>query len=761
MKILLIDNYDSFTFNLYQYLAELTGTEPYVVRNDDDWDLVNARPFEAVVISPGPGRPERPSDFGISARALAMELPVLGVCLGHQGMAYAAGAQIVHARVPMHGRVSRLFHSGHPLFAGIAQGTEVVRYHSLLAAAPLPPSCETIGWTDDGLIMAFAHRDRLHVGVQFHPESISTVDGKRLLGNFVALAAAQTCPALPVPSRLAGRTRTPPVATCHRRVMSRRLPQSFDAEAVFLAIIADQPYGFWLDSAVSDGRGRFSFLGAATGGASFAFTYSVALREVTVHHGDRITKHQGDVFEFIGKVLGPACESPDLPFDLNGGLVGFLGYEVKAECGGDAAHTASTPDAGFIFADRLIALDQETGATYLVAVVDSTAALTGAHVPTVAHDPVREAEAWFSTIEHRLAHLPRPAAVPSYDDAPEVQFTPRHDREAYVRDIAKCLNEIRDGESYEICLTTQFCSELDLDPVLFYRLLRRINPAPYCSYLRFGDVAIASSSPERFMRVDRARWAESRPIKGTRRRDDNDELDIQLKRDLQTSEKDRAENLMIVDLVRNDLGQCCEVGTVSVPSLMAVETYATVHQLVSTVRGHLKPQVQAIDVIRAAFPGGSMTGAPKRRTMQIIDGLEGGARGVYSGAIGFFALNGTADLSIVIRTAVLTPGRITVGAGGAIVAMSDPNEEWAEVMLKTQPLRRAAATCWAAQHALAVTLKGAGDRDRTQGDPRRCRGSGSGDRAPAGRAEDRIIPGGAFSELADPALGITTSLKEK
>ena len=228
-----------------------------------------------------------------------------------------------------------------------------------------------------------------------------------------------------------------------------------------------------------------------------------------------------------------------------------------------------------------------------------------------------------------------------------------------------------------------------MDALTVHRILRRLTPAPHAAFLRFFDLAVASASPERFLRVDRAGWVESRPIKGTRPRGRDPREDEALREALRASPKDRAENLMIVDLVRNDLGRVCALGSISVPRLMEVESYAAVHQLVSTVRGRLLPGKTALDAIRSAFPGGSMTGAPKLRTMDLIDDLEEGPRAVYSGAIGFLGLDGTADLSVVIRTAVMRGSALSIGTGGAIVALSQPEDELAETWLKADAVIRA------------------------------------------------------------------------
>jgi para-aminobenzoate synthetase len=253
--------------------------------------------------------------------------------------------------------------------------------------------------------------------------------------------------------------------------------------------------------------------------------------------------------------------------------------------------------------------------------------------------------------------------------------------------------QLRLGNSYEVNLTYREHIDSGVDPVDAYLRLRNINPAPYAGYLQHQGTALLSSSPERYATIDRHRWIETKPIKGTTPRGTTPAEDHELARRLATDPRFRAENLMIVDLLRNDLSMVCDPGTVTVPTLMEVESYPSVHQLVSTVRGRLREGVGTVEALRALFPAGSMTGAPKLRTMQVIEAVESSPRGVYSGAFGWISGDGRADLGVVIRSLVAERDgasyRYTLGTGGGITVRSDVVEEYAETRWKAARLRSA------------------------------------------------------------------------
>ncbi|GAB2510925.1 aminodeoxychorismate synthase component I [Nocardia heshunensis] len=690
----MIDNYDSFTYNLYQLISQVNGVEPVVVRNDEVSSIeeLGLDAFDNIVISPGPGRPDVPRDFGISAEVIARAgLPLLGVCLGHQGIVLAAGGEVVAAPRARHGYPDRITHDGQDLFAGVPQDFSAVRYHSLCAGRPLPAELEVTATAPDGVVMGVRHRTRPQWGVQFHPESISSEHGELLLRNFADLTVehqrhsrhsgavlAGIHPATVDPGQEhAGMTEG---SSVRYRVEQTVVERAVDTEAIFDALYSASPHAFWLDSEhVEPGLDRFSFLGDASGPLAEVVRYRVGSGRVEVESATGRRDVPGGVLDYLsGELRRRRIDFPDVPFDFAGGYVGYLGYEMKADCGAQAVHRSPTPDAQWIFADRLIVVDHEAGRTHLLA-------LSEPESPAVAQDWLTAARAIVETLP--TWENPPPLAL-HVDEATVAPFLTRG-RERYLADVAACREQLLAGESYEICITDSARPPGDADGLTVYRTLRRSNPAPYAAFLRFADLEVASSSPERFLKVDRSRTVESKPIKGTAPRGHTPAEDAELAAELARSPKTRAENLMIVDLLRNDLGRVCEIGSVHVPHLMAVETYTTLHQLVSTVRGRLRPELTVIDCLRACFPGGSMTGAPKLRTLEIIDTLETEARGIYSGTIGFLGLGGTADLNIVIRTAVRHEGGWRVGAGGAVVLDSDPAEEYREMVWKAAAALRA------------------------------------------------------------------------
>jgi para-aminobenzoate synthetase len=696
MRTLLVDNHDSYTYNVFHLLAGEAGEEPIVIDNDAvSWRALERWDFDAIVLSPGPGTPRRWHDFCVCNDILRYsEIPVLGICLGHQGLGHLLKGKVSSAPEAMHGRLSKIHHQGTGLFEDIPQGFPVVRYHSL-AITDMGPDGNVTAWTDDGIVMGIEHRRRPMWGVQFHPESIATEHGATLVRNFYALARKLKSPrwrGARRPKAIVREVQEKRRAENDVRLLSRTIEGEPSSEHVFERLFGEREYAFWLDSAdAPTWLAQRSYLGTSAGRDRCVLEYDIEAATVYSHRAESTTTERGTVFEVLDRELAKhEIEPPlDLPPGLVGGFVGYLGYELKADCGSTNVHRSDVPDAVMMLANRLVVIDHGGHRTHLVVLCRGDEA---------------EGERWLDEAEGVVRKLLADPPPPYSADAPgvsrpygqvtngtstdegldHVSFRVGRGREQYLADIARCQAEMAAGESYEVCLTDQIETDATPDPWQLYRHLRHSNPAPFAAYLKLGEVAVVSSSPERFLSVDRDRTVQARPIKGTMKRSPDPVEDAALKAHLTDDEKTYAEHLMIVDLLRNDLGRVCEVGTVEVPHLMVVEDYATVHQLISTVEGTLAANRSAVECARACFPGGSMTGAPKERTMEIIDDIEDQARGVYSGAIGYFGADGVMDLSIVIRTIVMRPGRTTIGAGGAIVMQSDPEEEFDEILLKAR-----------------------------------------------------------------------------
>jgi anthranilate synthase component 1/para-aminobenzoate synthetase len=480
------------------------------------------------------------------------------------------------------------------------------------------------------------------------------------------------------------------------------------APALFAALYGASTDAVWLDSSIAEqartglagmglagtgtvgadqaGRSRFSIMADASG--SFGRTATHDGGTTTVVSGQVTARIRGPFFRWLDTAWGRrAVRAPGhYPGDFTLGWLGWLGYELKSETGGAATETGAPapsspgppPTAALLFAGRAVVVDHQEKCLFLLTLAE-------ANHPASAE----EAALWVQDVRAALAALPRENQDPPGPPAPAPAFTLRDGEARYKTMIAASRTEIREGNSYEVCLTTQLEAGTPqrLDAWDCYRALRRRSPAPFAAFLRFGGTAVCSTSPERFLRIDAAGLMRAEPIKGTRRRDPDPAVDAALKADLAISVKDRAENVMIVDLLRNDLSHSAVPGTVTVPRLCEIESYATVHQLVSTIEAQLAPGSSRAEALAAAFPAGSMTGAPKISTMAILDGLEAGPRGIYSGGIGYFSLNAAMDLSVTIRTLVLQDTadagtHLSLGVGGAITADSDDEAEWQEIQAK-------------------------------------------------------------------------------
>jgi para-aminobenzoate synthetase len=769
MRTLLVDNHDSYTYNVFHLLAAASGEEPTVVNNDAvSWRVLSRSKFDAFVLSPGPGRPERWHDFGVCRDILRYsDVPVLGICLGHQGIGNLLEGGVTSAPQPMHGRLSHVRHRGTGIFTGVPQDFSVVRYHSLAITGPVGPEGHVVAWADDGVVMGVEHDSRPIWGVQFHPESIATEFGDRLAKNFFELAAqharseSHSVPTsarrsqdpggrraensrdggvsgpstgvargsdLGRPAGAAERAEIDPVelagAAPEERgwtVLSRTLEGAAPTEHLYERLFADAETSFWLDSAdAPTWLAQCSYMGTSAGPGERHLSYDVDAATTTIRTPDGEELRHGSIFDLLGAEMKEVAAEAPIGVDrgMIGGYVGYLGYELKADCGATNVHSSDLPDAALMLANRVVAVDHARERTHVFALVPTEAAADvdgpksadmerfSAHRPDGAAGERAAATAWLERATRLAAAAicdppPDRPLDPPAEPGSHVSFRVGRGRARYLADIESSQAALAAGESYEVCLTDQISTDASPDPFALYRRLRRSNPSPFAAFLRFGETAIVSSSPERFLSVGRDGAVQARPIKGTISRAEDPAEDAARRAELAADEKTRAEHLMIVDLLRNDLGRVSEVDSVRVPDLMVVEPYATVHQVVSTVTGQLEAGRSPVECVRNCFPGGSMTGAPKERTMELIDELEDEARGVYSGAIGYFGVDGAVDLSIVIRTVVIRPGRTTIGAGGAIVMQSDPVEEFDEILLKAR----------APMAAIARTVTGRADED--------------------------------------------------
>ena len=428
--------------------------------------------------------------------------------------------------------------------------------------------------------------------------------------------------------------------------------------------LLDADYPVLLDSSlVRPGLGRYSYVTADP----FLVVRSKGRRVEVLERGS-VALQQDNPFSVIQRLLADfgteRCKDGP-PFQ--GGAIGYFGYEMGGlleRLPGTAVDDLVLPDMSIGFYDWVVAFDHANGRSWLVTTKFS-----------------REGRAQW--VRDRIAM--GSDASTSRNGLPAIASNLRSNftREGYIEAVKRVKRYIAAGDIYQANISQRFEANVDTDAWTLYQSLRNTAPAPFGAYLGFPGSSVLSASPEQFLRVERD-FVKTRPMKGTRPRGATGQDDIRLGRELAASEKDRAENIMIVDLLRNDLGRVCVPGTIRVPELFTVEKYPNVHQLVSSVTGRLRPERDAVDLLRACFPGGSVTGAPKIRAMEIIDEIEPVQRGVYCGAIGYIGFDGSMQLSIPIRTMVAKGQRVYLQVGGGIVADSDPDAEYQETLDKAR-----------------------------------------------------------------------------
>ncbi|GAA6061537.1 hypothetical protein JCM10212_002744 [Sporobolomyces blumeae] len=675
-------------------------------------------------------------------------VPIFGLCLGCQGLATSFGGKVGKALAPVHGQISQIHQTtaSSPLFDGVPSVFSAVQYNSLVVdEASLAPESglRVIARSERGEVMALEAVGKPLWGVQFHPESICSTFGSQLLSNFFRLSLSHLARFEPSPnlpsSVLSLSTTTQRERRSSRMATGERLERRTvrlghgirdgdalpDPQTVFETLVKGKGKlgEVWLESARPTGTPQFSHLFNPSATQSYTErSHSLVIRSADASARTVQLDASSTVFDYLSlehnrlqasttimPISDPRTE-PELE-TVPVGFVGYIGYEMKhvtmplsrprsrtapLEPGG-TSDDASAPEPGteFAFANRVLSFAHETGQWYASGLVRSDE-----EAGAVDEDRFEygiSSDAWTTWIDSLKAYFASSSPSPStlVDPSPvPLSFVPDQSRDAYIASIDRAREQIVLGNAYELCLTTQFRSTLPRDsplvedPYSMYLSLRKTNPAPYSAYfhLPLSDLTLMSSSPERFLRQTRDGQVSMKPIKGTVRRclDDRDE-DERRKATLEADEKERAENLMIVDLIRNDLLGFCEEDSVEVPGLMKIETYETVHQMVTTVVGQIKQGVTPFDAVSQAFPPGSMTGAPKLRSLQLLDSLErGNRRGIYSGVFGYVSVDGASDWSVVIRTLIKRGRELTLGAGGAITHLSDPAKEWEEVLTKIE-----------------------------------------------------------------------------
>jgi len=438
----------------------------------------------------------------------------------------------------------------------------------------------------------------------------------------------------------------------------------------------DMPYSFFLDSALSTNKlGRFSFLGIEP-----FLVFKSKKNHIELDWINKKEKLSGNPFLVLKDLFKRFKIDSDIDFSVPfiGGGVGYFSYDLKdflERLPNKTKDDLNLPDSVLCFYDIILVFDHSCSEYFVIS--------TG--FPEKGRRAIARQKERLENLKDKIHNISSNNIADVLDKKQRINLKSNFTKSSYMNAVQKAKKHIKAGDIYQVNLSQRFSANLNIDPFYLHDILRTINPAPFSCFLNLGDIKIISASPERFLRK-KGRYIETRPIKGTRPRGKNENEDMILKDELNKSAKDRAENLMIIDLERNDLGRICEYGSVRVKEFMECEEYATVFHLVSTVEGKLRREVDAIDCLMNCFPGGSITGAPKIRSMEIIEELEPVKRSIYTGSIGYIGFDGNMDSSIAIRTLLVKGDTVYFHAGGGIVYDSKPEKEYQETLDKAKAL---------------------------------------------------------------------------
>lgn len=700
MKILLIDNFDSFTFNIYQYLKEM-GVEVVCFRNNEvSCEKIKKLQIDSIFISPGPGRPIDAGNCIDIVKTFAGQIPIFGICLGLQIIGEAFGGKIIKASQLVHGKVSKITSLKKGVLHTLPSEFQATRYHSLIVDRQTLPTCFEVTCENDSKeIMGLKHKVYNIEGVQFHPESIMTKHGKRMIQNFLE-RIRQTPDKLNVPKIDFDKTSFSKTVYTFSDKKFQVLRVSQKSEKLSIS----KPFFKLFESIQSAfGKNKSCILDSVKGpkvdcngsyiGLFPEFEILIKNRKMfietenhevidifinnfhSIYHKEEDCFYLdnlkfSDIFPIITATFSVERDT-DSDIDFSVGLIGFFSYEylyylenVKRT----KSNVLDMPDVHLIFYSTIIQM-QEKGNEVTIVLNN----LSGA--------PHREISILHSILE---------SSIDAGESKSESHITAqKHSnvtKQSFCQKVRKAKHYIEEGDIFQVQIGRRITLNEKIDPLSIYKKLRLLNPSPYMFFWGCKNYQLISNSPELQLKVQNGDVL-IRPIAGTSQGKGKTKEEAEaLMRELANSEKERAEHIMLVDLARNDIGRVAIPGTVRVSQLMEVEEFSHVFHLVSSVEAKISDEVSSMKLFESTFPAGTLTGAPKVRAMEIISELEEEERGPYGGVFGFFEFNGNILSTIIIRTILYKNEMIYLQSAAGIVADSTEEREWNELQHKTEAI---------------------------------------------------------------------------